>query len=89
MGGDNILIMSAALPNLTGKYEQNNMMTNFVAGNGVYAEITIGGNGNLQTGTSGVHFIYKFNASKSNPIYKDGCNTVQPPTISLIPQIKY
>ena len=81
--------MSAALPNLTGKYEQNNMITNFVAGDGVYAEITRGGNGNLQTGGSGVHFVYKFNASKSSPIYKDDCTTVQPPSLVLLPQIKF
>ena len=81
--------MHAALPNLTGKYEQNNMVTNFVAGNGVYSEITTGGNGNLQTGTAGVHFIYKFNASKSSPIYQDDCNTVQPPAFMLLPQIKF
>ena len=81
--------MHAALPNLTGKYEQNNMVTNFVAGNGVYSKITTGGGGNLQTGTAGVHFIYKFNASKSSPIYQDDCETVQPPAIQLIPQIKY
>ena len=65
------------------------MVTGFVEGTGVYADITRGGNGNLQTGSAGVHFIYKFNASKSNSIYQDDCNTVQPPALSMIPQIKY
>ena len=89
MGGDNVLIMPAALPNLTGKYEQNNMTTNFVAGDGVYSEITSHGGGNLRTGDAGVHFIYKFNASKSSPIYQDDCKTVQPPAFMLLPQIKF
>ena len=64
------------------------MITGFEAGTGVYTDITRGGNGNLQTGSAGVHFVYRFNASKSNSIYQDNCNTVQPPALSLIAQIK-
>lgn len=30
-----------------------------------------------------------FNASLYNDIYTDDCNTVQPPTVALIPQIKF
>ena len=89
LGGDSCLKLEPALPNLTGQYEQNNMITGFKAGTGVYTDITKGGNGNLQTGGSGVHFVYKFNASKSNSIYQDDCTTVQPPAIALIPQIRY
>ena len=78
-----------ALPNLKGQFEQNALATSFVVGNGVYADITHDGSANCGTGSGGWHFIYKFNASKSNPIYTDDCNTVQPPTIALIPQIKF
>ena len=89
MGGDITNTLQPALPNLTGKYEQNNMMTNYVAGTGVYTDIKRSGNGNLATGSSGVHFIYNFNASKSSPIYQDDCKTVQPPAFMLLPQIKF
>ena len=65
------------------------MVTNFVAGKGVYQGITYGSGGNLQTGTSGVHFIYRFDASKSNSIYKENCNTVQPPTLQQTFQFKF
>ena len=84
------MALMPALPNLTGQYEQNGMGTSFVAGTGVYKDIShSGGNGNLAVGTAGVHYSYKFDASKSNSIYKNDCNTVQPPSIVLIPQIKF
>ena len=34
-------------------------------------------------------YAMAFDASRSNPIYSDTVNTVQPPAITLIPQIKY
>lgn len=37
----------------------------------------------------GADRLADFNAARCSPVYKDYCETVQPPTIQLIQQIKY
>lgn len=90
-GGKNVgAKKNAGLPNITGSYEQNGMMTNFKNNVGAYKNITSISSipSNLDVGTAGIHFKYVFDASLSNPIY-GASDTVQPPALILLPIIKY
>lgn len=92
-GSDSPKIINAGLPNITGRvnfwsqawsgtqiwYNQTGAFFN--AGNN-------GNNGGLGSSTSNSVPALGFDASRSNGLYGDS-NTVQPPTIALIPQIKY
>lgn len=87
MGGDNCATVAPGLPNISGEIAssrwnidneaQSNSALFRKSGNGLY--------GSTET-TYYTHLC--FDASRSNPIYGNS-NTVQPPSISLIPQIKY
>lgn len=82
-GGEAVKSVEAGLPNITGYIEaidssdgilfKFNSQINQGAGRGY-------GDGN--------HKLYSFDASRANPIY-GASNTVQPPAITLIAQIKY
>ena len=82
-GGESVKSVEAGLPNLTGDIEaidssdgrlfKYKSLSNQGAGRGY-------GDGN--------HKMYSFDASRSNPIYGRS-DTVQPPAITLIAQIKY
>lgn len=82
-GGERVKSVEAGLPNLRGVVEgldgndgvlfKKEYVVNVGAGRNV-------GNGN--------NIMYSFDASRSNPIY-GASETVQPPAISLIAQIKY
>lgn len=85
-GGDSPAVLAAGLPNITGQYYA-------VVGGGVTVNGAFTGSWADSSGqTSGgggynrVHLVV--DASKSNAIY-GASNTVQPPAIVLIPQIKY
>ena len=85
-GGDSPAVLSAGLPNITGQYYA-------VVGGGITVNGAFTGSWADSSGqTSGgggynrVHLVV--DASKSNAIY-GASNTVQPPAIVLIPQIKY
>jgi len=55
---------------------------------GTGAFYRIGGGQHAPNGdSSGIK--YGFDASRSNSIYTNNCNTVQPATLTLIPQIKF
>jgi microcystin-dependent protein len=43
----------------------------------------------VNSSTSGVYEKMTFDASRSSSIYSDSVNTVQPPAVTLIPQIRY
>lgn len=85
-GGDSPAVLEAGLPNITGQYYA-------VVGGGITVNGAFTGSWADSSGqTSGgggynrVHLVV--DASKSNAIY-GASNTVQPPAIVLIPQIKY
>lgn len=87
-GGDVPTVLAAGLPNimgtLTGLAYRNNY---FGVGTGVFSTSRSGGNSALTLDGTGNDLI-NFNATNSNSIY-GASNTVQPPAIVLIPQIKY
>lgn len=85
-GGDSPAVLEAGLPNITGQYYA-------VVGGGITVNGAFTGSWADSSGqTSGgggynrVHLVV--DASKSNAIYGNS-DTVQPPSIVLIPQIKY
>ena len=79
--------IAAGLPNITGRYADQGFDT---AASGTGAMYNAGGlingthHGNIQSGYTSVGF----DASRSNAIY-GASTTVQPPAITMIPQIKY
>ena len=84
MGGDNSFTIPAGLPNITGSYPVTNGFNTLSAG-ALYSD------GRTITGASGVDnngSILQIDASRVNTIY-GASDTVQPPTISITPQIKY
>lgn len=87
MGGDNIKAIAAGLPNITGNV--NIEIGNFAATKGVfYTKVFTGEiSSTIASETSGLRSI-GFDASRSNSIFGNS-ETIQPPTISLLPQIKF
>lgn len=95
MGGDNSVIQQPALPNITGTYSLHTTISSLYSNIGNFegaffpkartsaTQFQAG----YSTDSSG-RYNLAFDASLSNPIYGNS-NTVQPPTIQLLPQIKY
>lgn len=89
MGGDIITALSAGLPNLVGHVNSGGIGFSRDPFNcdGVFVN-----NGSSKTGMQGgstvIGYYTLFDASKSNPIY-GASGTVTPPTLQLIPQIRY
>ena len=93
-GGDSPTILAAGLPNIVGDiggfiYSLNGSG----AMDGAHGAFVSGGNLSKFASVSGVNsawydFIASFNASRSNPCYGNA-ETVQPPALHLIPQIRY
>lgn len=81
-GGEEVNYIEQGLPNITGSgcYADNNGDWK-----GALYSIT---NGNFIGDGSAVGNLIGFDASRSNPIY-GASETVQPPALTLIPQIKY
>lgn len=80
-GGDTPAVIAAGLPNITGTmpFDFEN-----VTGAFVIEKQIVNGSG----ADSGRDMLLHLDASKSNPIYGRS-DTVQPPAISLMPQIRY
>lgn len=80
-GGETI---EPALPNIKGTYSDNSGESTAVGTGAFKNSRALSGQsiwlGSPQTGTMGVQ---DFNAHNSNEIYKDNCNTVQPPAIAV------
>lgn len=85
MGGDNNATLPAGLPNILGSGIWCNTGNSAVSG-AIYTLITTNYGGTTQTSLKGLY--NGFDASKSNPIY-GASGTVTPPTLQLIPQIRY
>ena len=90
-GGDNVAVLSAGLPNITGTTFNIYALSDGTSGamsNPVTSSTSpLHIQANLTEGDQIQRFIY-FNAHKSNAIY-GASNTVQPPALQLIPQIKF
>ena len=88
-GGDNYAVLSAGLPEISGK--QTGVYGGTIDSNiGAVGALWFSGDslaGGITTGEQSRRFL-NFNASRSNAIYGKA-TTVQPPSFSLIPQIKY
>ena len=86
--------MAAGLPNIVGDiggfiYSLNGSG----AMDGAHGAFASGGNlstfkNTIVSGSAWYDFIASFNASRSNPCYGNA-ETVQPPALQLIPQIKF
>ena len=97
-GGDSLKAASAGLPNIVGKIKNNNDGYAVNAAGGNFANFKNNGCYTFEyaTGTSIIAEVtsanvltsINFNAAQCNPIYGNS-DTVQPPAIQLIPQIKY
>ena len=96
-GGNSVESVAAGLPNIKGYTAINGAFSAaWWADNGYNGALkpelkgadthTLG---NVAASTAGDFDTITFDASKSNSIYSDTVNTVQPPAITLIPQIKY
>ena len=82
-GGDSITLKSAGIPNITGKATATD---NVAASTG--GAFYVSGAASCATGNYESRQQAWFDASRSNAIY-GASTTVQPPAISLIPQIKF
>ena len=92
-GGDTPEVMSAGLPNIKGRLQLGNTNNSALRGNnltGPWEGLESSAKNNAEGAIVSDGYAYAmFDASKSNSIYSDSVNTVQPPAITLIPQIKY
>ena len=87
-GGNSIESIEAGLPNIKGTIPISRGHT--FDENPTGAVYNISGIASHQgAGGAGIDVIYGFNAHNSNSIYADSNTTVQPPAITLIPQIRY
>ena len=87
-GGDNIGIKQAGLPNITGMVNLSNGAFLWEV-NGAFDYFEENDNTNPNGPSEDKNSTaFTFNASKSNPIYGSS-TTVQPPSITLIPQLRY
>ena len=91
-GGDNIQVLSAGLPNIEGEIAAVGPNEfKFGLGYGAFvSKIIVNSYGKIdnQTTNSKRSDGMLFDASKSNPLYGSS-TTVQPPSIVLIPQLRY
>ena len=85
-GGDNIRVLNAALPDIKGEFSSIWCQGSELAG----ALYTINFSASTLQGGGGQNSLLDlgFAASRSSSIY-GAADTVQPPAICLIPQIKY
>ena len=83
MGGDTLSILPAGLPNIMGSFHagaQVRIATGAFTGEPLNAADP--------QGSGRITHNYNFDASLCSPVYGTS-ETVQPPTISLLPQIKF
>lgn len=87
-GGDTPTIKEAGLPNITGEFstECGNWPWHDHPNSAIYQDGLISNNGGFAG--SDTDDLVKFDASRSNSIYGNS-STVQPPAITLLPQVRY
>ena len=89
MGGESVKSVEAGLPNITGEFQWGKGVEGLGYRKGALDTLGFaarGDGGHMNTVSNLLGF--KLDASKSSPIYGRS-NTVQPPALSLIAQIKY
>lgn len=86
-GGDTVLVKEAGIPDITGSATTIYAL-NSVTSNGALTYTQTGAPEISGTSSATVFGTINFNASRSNEIY-GSADTVQPPAIRLIPQIKF
>lgn len=79
------MVVAAGLPNIQGTFKS--CIRDYSAPTGVFTDSYYQSNRNGENGNTTVR-TYTFNANRSSSIYGNS-NTVQPPAIQLIAQIKY
>lgn len=81
-------VLSAGLPNITGEFatEYGHWAWSNHPNSAIYSDSTTDNNGGSPDGVG--DDLIKFDASRSNSIY-DSSDTVQPPTLQLIPNLRY
>ena len=86
-GGDTVLVKEAGIPDITG-YATTIYALNRVTSNGALTYTQTGVPTISGTSSATVFGTINFNASRSNEIY-GSADTVQPPALQLIPQVKF
>ena len=87
-GGDSIAVLAAGLPDVTGRLNDVVVGKNY-SSNGVFSDNWVSKEvASWTDGSNNGWVSINFNLSGSNSIYGHS-NTVQPPALSLIPQIKF
>ena len=90
-GGDNATVLAAGLPNITGYVAQIRMGAATLESSECFRssfKIDVDIQNYYEHTKNSAFARLNFNASQSNPIYGSS-NTVQPPSITLIPQLRY
>ena len=96
-GGDTVAVIQAGLPNITGNLSQMAAAYSLISNSYTYNllidgafEITGGKTKGYYSDTEYEDLItrFSFNANRSSSIY-GASDTVQPPALVLLPQIKY
>ena len=92
-GGDTAGVMSAGLPNITANDDNSSEFAiwSMAASSSQIENVAFLGKSSgfrSSSDTSGQFFGFSFDASRCTPIY-GASNTVQPPALVLLPQIKY
>ena len=80
--------IAAAIPNISGTFVSGGYDWSDDLITGAFARLNNNGN-SLASSTEYKRTVVDFYASRCSNVYKNDCTTVQPPAISLIPQIKY
>ena len=87
-GGETVKSVEAGLPNITGTSFSFHDGA-YTGRSGAFSDSRYSGYATANNGGAGYnHVIIDFNASNSNPIYGKS-DTVQPPALTMIAQIKY
>ena len=86
-GGDISTVLEAGLPDITGSFQADQNHIGNICNN-AFSKTTGTGYTHLENMTSNATSYIEFHASDSNAIY-GGNTTVQPPALSLLPQIKF
>lgn len=83
-GGDTLSLLEAGLPNITGG------LIYYYYDTGTRGAFSHTASGQGVTAGNSVKVVSAtFDASRCSTIYRNDCNTVQPPALQLIPQIRY
>ena len=94
-GGNTVEEKEAGLPNIKGSIDVRKVVGNNTVFWSSTGALDGSSTGTVTGGTMGYHDEIRtgqaltFDAHSSNTIYSDSINTVQPPAVTLIPQIKY